>query len=46
MTSFNVDTKADFPDELKKNIQAIINDSQTKIPVHRIFVEFKKYLAK
>jgi hypothetical protein len=37
---------ADFPAELKQNIQAIINDTNTKIPVHRIFVEFKKYLAK
>ena len=45
MTSFNIDTKADFPAELKNNIQAIINDTNTKIPVHRIFVEFKKYLA-
>ena len=46
MTSFNIDTQADFPTELKNNIQAIINDTNTKIPVHRIFVEFKKYLAK
>ncbi len=45
MTSFNVDTQADFPDELKQNIQAIIHDTHTKIPVHRLFVEFKKYLA-
>lgn len=45
MTSFNIDTQADFPAELKNNIQAIINDTNTKIPVHRIFVEFKKYLA-
>lgn len=46
MTSFNVDTKADFPAELKQNIQAIINDTDSTIPVHRIFIEFKKYLAK
>ncbi len=46
MTSFNVDTRADFPAELKQNIQAIINDADSKIPVHRIFIEFKKYLAK
>lgn len=45
MTSFNVDTQADFPAELKRNIQEIINDTSSKIPVHRIFIEFKKYLA-
>ena len=45
MTSFNVDTLADFPAELKKNIQEIIEDTHSKIPVHRIFIEFKKYLA-
>lgn len=45
MTSFNVDTQADFPAELKKNIQEIISDTSSKIPVHRIFIEFKKYLA-
>lgn len=45
MTSFNVDTQANFPAELKKNIQEIIEDTNTKIPVHRIFIEFKKYLA-
>lgn len=45
MTSFNVDTQVDFPAELKKNIQEIIEDTTSKIPVHRIFIEFKKYLA-
>ena len=46
MSSFNVDTRADFPDELEQNIQAIINDDNSKIDVHRIFIEFKRYLAK
>lgn len=45
MTSFNVDTQANFPAELKKNIQEIIDDTNSTIPVHRIFIEFKKYLA-
>lgn len=45
MTSFNVDTKSDFPVELKQNIQSIINNPNTNIPVHRIFIEFKRYLA-
>jgi hypothetical protein len=46
MTSFNVDTMADFPIELKNDINSIISDENTKIPVHRVFMAFKKYLAK
>ncbi len=45
MTSFNVDTRADFPEELKKNITEIIRDQKAIIPVHRLFMEFKKYLG-
>ena len=45
MTSFNVDTTTDFPEELKKNIAQIIRDQKAIIPVHRLFMEFKKYLG-
>ena len=45
MTSFNVDTTKDFPEELKKNIAQIIRDQKAIIPVHRLFMEFKKYLG-
>ena len=45
MTSFNVDTTTDFPEELKKNITQIIRDQKAIIPVHRLFMEFKKYLG-
>ena len=45
MTSFNVDTTKDFPEELKKNITQIIRDQKAIIPVHRLFMEFKKYLG-
>lgn len=45
MTSFNVDTRADFPEELKKNITEIIRNEKAIIPVHRLFMEFKKYLG-
>lgn len=45
MTSFNVDTRADFPEELKMNITEIIRNEKAIIPVHRLFMEFKKYLG-
>ena len=45
MTSFNVDTRADFPEELKRNIAEIIHDQRAIIPVHRLFMEFKKHLG-
>ena len=45
MTSFTVDTRADFPEELKQNITEIIRDQKAIIPVHRLFMEFKKYLG-
>ena len=45
MTSFNVDTITDFPAELKKSIDEIIWEPKAIIPVHRLFMEFKKYLG-
>ena len=45
MSSFNVDTTADFPDELKHSITEIINDRKAIVPVHRLFMEFRKYLG-
>lgn len=44
MSSFNIDAVTDFPEELKQSINNIIN-GKTGIPVHRIFMEFRKYLA-
>jgi Sensors of blue-light using FAD len=46
MTSFNVDKMVDFPKELKQSIDDIINNPTSTIAVHRIFIEFKNYLAK
>ena len=45
MSSFNVDTTVDFPEELKQSITAIINDRKAIVPVHRLFMEFKKHLG-
>ena len=45
MSSFNVDTQSDFPDELKQSITQIIYDRTAIIPVHRLFMEFRKYLG-
>lgn len=45
MTSFNVDTRADFPDELKQRIKDIVSDPKATLRVHRLFMEFKQYLA-
>ncbi len=46
MSSFNLDASVDFPEDLKKSIIGIINgNNTTSIPVHRIFMEFRKYLA-
>jgi Sensors of blue-light using FAD len=46
MTSFNVDKIVDFPKELKQSIDDIISNPSSAIAVHRIFIEFKNYLAK
>jgi hypothetical protein len=46
MTSFNVDTIVDFPTELKESINQILLDERAVIPVHRLFMEFRKYLAR
>ncbi len=45
MSSFNVDTTVDFPEELKQSITEIINDRKAIIPVHRLFMEFRKHLG-
>ena len=45
MTAFNVDKSSKFPDELKQSIDDIVNNRDSTIRVHRIFIEFKKYLA-
>ena len=45
MSSFNVDTMVDFPEELKQSITEIINDRKAIVPIHRLFIEFKKHLG-
>ena len=45
MSSFNIDTTVNFPEELKQSITEIINDRKAIVPVHRLFMEFRKYLA-
>jgi hypothetical protein len=45
MSSVNVDTRVDFPDELKQSITEIIYDRKAIIPVHRLFMEFRKHLG-
>ena len=45
MSSVNVDTTVDFPEELKQSITEIINDRKAIVPVHRLFMEFRKYLG-
>ena len=45
MTAFNVDKSSKFPDELKQSIDDIVNNRDSTLRVHRIFIEFKKYLA-
>jgi ubiquinone biosynthesis protein Coq4 len=46
MTSFNVDKMVDFPKDLKESINNIVNNEASAITVHKIFIEFKNYLAK
>jgi Sensors of blue-light using FAD len=45
MTAFNVGKTSSFPDELKQSIDDIVNNRSSAVRVHRLFMEFKKYLA-
>ena len=45
MSSFNVDQVVEFPRALRDEIDAIVFDGTSGMPIQRLFLEFKRFLA-